>query len=185
MNEALVTENIGLVPFVVRKYFRPQSDFEEWVAVGNIGLVRAAKTFKSNQNAAFSTFATRCICNEINNMILTNNREKRTLKEGFVYLDHVDGDKETNLYEVIPMGGTEKAIEDVENRILVEYLLSLLKNEREKQLLILYFGLNGSKEMTCEEIGKQMGCTRTRVSQIIRKSLEHIRRRAGRHLESA
>lgn len=179
MNESLVTENMKLVPFVVRKYFRPRSDFEDWVSVGNLGLVKAAKTFDPNQKIAFSTFATKCICNEISRTILTGNRQKRTAKQGFVYLDHVDKEKDNNLYDVIPLEGTDKILEDVENRILVQYLLSLLKNERDKELLIMYFGLNGATPMSGEEIGKQIGCTRTRVSQIIRRSLQYLRTRTG------
>lgn len=174
MNDTLVTENINLVPFAVRKYFRPQSDFEEWCSVGNIGLIKAAKTFDPDQKAAFSTFATKCICNEINRVILGNSRKKRVATKGFVYLDHEDEDKEVNRYDLIRSEGT--GMEDVENKMYVDYLLSLLK-EREKELLILHFGLNGVTAISCTEIAQKMGCSKTRVSQIIRKALERLRER--------
>jgi RNA polymerase sporulation-specific sigma factor len=179
MSDTLVTENIKLVPFVVIKYFRPQSDFsdfEDLCSVGNIGLVRAAKTFDPTKRITFSTYATKCICNEILRSIRENTRKKRTASEGFLYLDqtYMDGEIEASFHQVISSKDTD--IEDIENKMDVEYLLSVL-TDKEKQLLTWYFGLNGVRPMNHREIARRMGCTSGNVSQLIRKALKYLRTR--------
>lgn len=57
-----------------------------------------------------------------------------------------------------------------------------LLSDREKEVIILYFGLGGEEALTLEEIGRRLGLTRERIRQIKEKALGKMRGSAGREL---
>jgi len=89
----------------------------------------------------------------------------------------INEDSETELIDVIP----GETLEDIEGKLngdsLKHEINSVLSSltEREMQILNLYFGLNGSKEMSLKEIGDTLDLTNERVRQIKELALKKLR----------
>jgi len=86
-------------------------------------------------------------------------------------------DKDGNEVTVMDIVGNEKedVISTVENNILTEKLLSIIKNvlsQREYQIICMRFGLNSSKSYTQREIAKKMGISRSYISRLEKKALD-------------
>ena len=63
--EKLIRHNLRLVAHVAKKYYAQPGDQEDLISIGTIGLMKAVDTFDSTRKARFSTYASRCIENEI------------------------------------------------------------------------------------------------------------------------
>ena len=61
----LIEHNLRLVAYIVRKNYSDAKDQEDLISIGIIGLIRAAETFKSDKKISFSTYASKCIDNQI------------------------------------------------------------------------------------------------------------------------
>jgi RNA polymerase primary sigma factor len=93
-------------------------------------------------------------------------------------LDAKFGDEDENsLLEVMPDDNTESPDKMLlENSLTAEIREALDSlDDREKEVIRLYFGLSGQAEMTLEEIGLRYKLTRERVRQIKEKALRKLR----------
>lgn len=173
--EKLVVENMKLVPFIFNKYyqqFRRSPDYEDILSFGYIGLMKAAMTYDPAKQYRFSTWATYHIRNEIRKYFREKSRE---MAERIISIDEErdnDGD-EASLHEVIP--ALDRGIKGVENKLIVKELLSGL-DERERTILFMYFWIG----LSDKQIGKYFNLTRSRISQIINKSLRRLKARLFR-----
>ena len=100
--EKLIRHNLRLVAHIVKKYYALPGDQEDLVSIGTIGLMKAVDTFDSTRRARFSTYASRCIENEIRMQFRRERKSGQTvsLQETL----EADGDSALTLADVIQDG---------------------------------------------------------------------------------
>lgn len=172
----LVEHNLRLVAHIVKKYYAANSDQDDLISIGTIGLIKAVSTFNNSKGIRLATYAARCIENEI--LMYFRNLKKSSQD---VYIsDPIDTDGDGNALTLIDVIADEKDIaEETDTKIKLEKLrvmLSGLLDEREKQIIYMRYGIGGCEEMTQREIAKKLGISRSYVSRIEKSVLEKLRR---------
>ena len=161
----LIERNLRLVAHVAKKYQNSGEDLEDLISIGTIGLIKAISTFDHTRCARLSTYAARCIDNELLMMFRSKKKHSR----------------EISLYEPI---GTDKEgppvdiVEEYSTREDIRFLLSVLKDtlsEKEYQVICLRYGLFGIEEQTQREIAARLGISRSYVSRIEKNALGKLR----------
>jgi RNA polymerase primary sigma factor len=102
----------------------------------------------------------------------------QTLNAAEIRLDAPIGDSEDS--QLVERFITEEAAEpemEVEGRLLSEAISEALETlePRDAKVLRLYFGLEGEREHTLEEIGNMLGVTRERIRQLRDRALRRLR----------
>ena len=159
----LVYHNLRFVVNIAKNYRNSNVPFADIISEGNLGLIRAAHKFDSTKGVKFISYAVWWIKNSINECIEKYNRDNETLS-----YDDYTINKCTDLdhkFEQINEDFEEKINNIQSRKDAIESLMKCL-HEREIKILTLFFGLNGGREMTLEEVGKEMCLTNERVRQI-------------------
>lgn len=168
----LIERNLRLVAHIAKKYCSSNVDQDDLISIGTIGLIKGINSFKIDKGSRLSTYASRCIENEI----LMHLRATKKLNAEIYLNEPIGKDKDDNvvtLEEVLE--NNERNIEDevdikIKIKLLYEKMKSLLK-DRERTILELRFGLDGHKPKTQNEIAKMMGISRSYVSRIETKAI--------------
>lgn len=173
--EILVVRNLRLVAHIAKKYQNADEDMEDLISIGCIGLIKAIDTF-DDKKGRLATYACRCIDNELLMLL----RGKKKISREVSLFEPIGQDKEGNeihLMDVIEQQ-TPDIIENMELSGNIKKLFSLLEEtltEREKQILIMRYGLNGAPEATQSQVGVKLGISRSYVSRIEKKALQKLR----------
>lgn len=168
----LVYHNLRFVVNIAKNYRNNNVPFADIISEGNLGLIRAAHKFDSTKGVKFISYAVWWIKNSINECIEKYNRDNETLS-----YDDYTINKCTDLdhkFEQINEDFEEKINNIQSRKDAIESLMKCL-HEREIKILTLFFGLNGSREMTLEEVGKEMCLTNERVRQIKDSALSKLK----------
>ena len=171
--EKLIRHNLRLVAHIVKKYYALPGDQEDLVSIGTIGLMKAVDTFDSTRRARFSTYASRCIENEIRMQFLRERKSGQTvsLQETL----EADGDSALTLADVIQDGFCmEECCEKKADLLRVRQLLETLP-ARERQILLLRYGLAGQPPLTQLETAQLLGISRSYVSRLESHALCQLR----------
>lgn len=170
----LIERNLRLVAHVVKKY-PAAGDSDDLISIGTIGLIKAISSYKDGKGTRLSTYAARCIENEILMSIRSNKkRQNEVLLQDTVGKD-ADG-KEMSLIERVGSDG-EDVFDEVETRLRIKDLyekMSQILAKREKKILELRYGLGGGEAFTQKEIASFMGISRSYVSRIEKKALSKL-----------
>jgi len=171
----LIVHNLRLVVFIAKKFESTKINIEDLISIGSMGLIKGVQTFKLEKNIKLATYASRCIENEI----LMYLRKTQKIRQE-VSLDEVLSiDSEGNemmlsdvLYSTEPLA-LEKITkeEDVNN---IYYALSRLK-EREREIMVLRFGLNGKKPLTQKEVADLLGISQSYISRLEKRIIDKMR----------
>lgn len=162
----MIERNLRLVAHISKKYTSPSVQLDDLISIGTIGLIKGINSYNSEKGVKLSTYISRCIENEI--LMFFRNSKKLNSE---VYLNEPIGkDKDDNvitLQEVLE--NNERSIEDsidlkLKQKKLYEKMNSVLK-PREKEILILRFGLNNAKPLTQNEVANIFGISRSYVSR--------------------
>ena len=151
----LVERNLRLVAHIVKKYYNGERDTEDLISIGTIGLIKAINTYKMEKGNRLVTYASRCIENELLMML---RQERKCSKEISLY-EPMGTDKEGNEISLMDiMCNQELLVEDsvvLGQSICKLYkLVEHMKDGREKKVLIMRYGLYGTKEYTYQEVIK-------------------------------
>ena len=171
----LIERNLRLVAHIAKKYQNVDEDMDDLISTGCIGLIKAIDTFDSGKGR-LATYACRCIDNEL---LMLLRSKKKTSREVSLY-EPIGQDKEGNeihLMDVIEQQQPD-IVECIETGRNIRKLLVLIDNQltdRERQILILRYGLQGNPEATQNEIGTQLGISRSYVSRIEKKALQKLK----------
>lgn len=173
----LVEHNLRLVAHIIKKYYSTQSDHEDLVSIGTIGLIKAINTFDVDKNIRLSSYASRCIENEIL-MYFRNNKKS---SQDISLSETIDIDKDGNPLTLIDVLSSEyDYIDDLDLKLksqkLNEYINEAL-DEREKKVIILRYGLNGENPLTQREVASKLGISRSYISRIEKKALQVLRKK--------
>ena len=166
--------NLRLVVHIVKKYQNVDEDIEDFISIGCIGLIKAIRTFDENKGR-LATYACRCIENEL---LMFLRGKKKSSREVSLF-EPIGQDKEGNeihLVDVIEQNQPD-IVESMELSSNIKRLLALMDTltERERQIIIMRYGLYGNREVTQNEIGAALGISRSYVSRIEKKALSKLR----------
>lgn len=175
--DILIERNLRLVAHIVKKYNACDKDTDDLISIGTIGLIKAIDTFDMDKGIRLATYASRCIDNEILMMLRT---DKKQSKEVYLY-EPIGADKEgneINLLDIIESTDID-IVEDMEARHNIKKLNRFVDealNEREREIILLRYGLGNNKEVTQREIAQKLGISRSYVSRIEKKALRKLKR---------
>ena len=174
--EKLIEHNLRLVAHIVKKYKNVGYEQDELISIGSIGLLKAIRSYDIDHGNNFSTYASRCISNEI--LMLLRSDKKR---QGDVSLDaEIATDKDGNsvtVKEVLPACG-ESIEEKTETKMLASSIIGLMHEcltEREYEIMSMRYGLNGEVVKTQQEVADQLGISRSYISRIEKSCIEILR----------
>ncbi len=171
----LVERNLRLVVHIVKKYQNADGEMEDFISIGCIGLIKAIKTF-DDKKGRLATYACRCIENEL---LMFLRGKKKSSREVSLF-EPIGQDKEGNeihLVDVIEQSQPD-ILENMELDGDIRRLLALMDanlTDRERQILVMRYGLYGNREVTQSEIGEALGISRSYVSRIEKKALHKLR----------
>jgi RNA polymerase sporulation-specific sigma factor len=171
----LIEHNLRLVSHIIKKYYAGYDEQEDLISIGTIGLIKAIDSFDVDKGARLATYAARCIENEI----LMHYRSRKKEAGNISVNEPIDTDSEGNpltLIDIISVDDTICDDIDLKNKSyqLYSYIESM-DSERDKQIIILRYGLYNQKEMTQNEIAKALGISRSYVSRIEKRVIEELR----------
>lgn len=173
--ELLIVHNLRLVVYIAKKFESKSSSAEDLVSIGTIGLMKAVKTFKPDKNIKLATYASRCIENEI----LMHLRKVSSMKNEMSFDEPLSVDWDGNELTLRDVLGTEpddvfEEIEyDDEKRLLRQTVDALPK--KEKELMIMRFGLDGSDAMTQKQLDDRLGISQSYISRLEKRILAKIK----------
>mgnify|MGYP000340752069 CR=1 FL=1 len=172
----LIERNLRLVAHVAKKYQGNGEELEDLISIGTIGLIKAISTFNSERSARLSTYAARCIDNELLMMLRAR---KKCSREVSLY-EPIGTDREGNeiqLFDVIEMGEEDvhHRLEKKEDVIRLYQKVESELSVRERIVLKLRYGLYNEEEYTQREIAKMLGISRSYVSRIEKSAIEKLR----------
>lgn len=172
----LIERNLRLVSHIVKKYYSKTNDTEDLISIGTIGLIKAIDSFKPDKGIRLATYASRCIENEI---LMHFRNIKKNASD--VYLgDSLESDRDGNpltLQDTI--SDNRDMAEDLEKKIRWEKAAEYLENledEREREIIILRYGLDNKKPLTQREVAARLNISRSYVSRIEKKVLSDMRK---------
>lgn len=172
----LIEHNLRLVAHVVKKYQSCDEDPDDLISIGTIGLIKAISTFDLSRASKLSTYAARCIDNEL--LMMLRARKKRS-REVSLY-DPIGTDREGNeisLLDVIESPPID-VVEDCFKHDNLSHLLKHIKNTlspKEYHVICCRYGLGGQEPLTQREIARDLSISRSYVSRIEKNALRKLR----------
>ena len=173
--DKLIEHNLRLVVFLAKKYENTNIDLEDLVSIGSIGLIKGIKTFSRGKNIKLATYCSRCIDNEIL-MFLRKNKKTRadiSFEESLSF----DGDgNELHLEDILgtdPDIVTKPLDDEIDRKVLNEELIKL--DERDKEIMMLRYGLNGYPEMTQKDVAEKLQISQSYISRIEKKVIKKLK----------
>lgn len=167
----LIEHNLRLVAHIVKKFDVKEENTDDLISIGTIGLIKGIDTYKNNKKTKITTYAARCIQNEILMYFRSNKKYGPTVSLNDA-IGHDKEGNEINLIDVIKDNDTtlfEKL--DLKNNImLLKKYLKLLKKQ-ERDIIIKRYGLNNKKGITQKKIAKELKISRSYVSRIEKRAL--------------
>jgi RNA polymerase sporulation-specific sigma factor len=176
----LIERNLRLVVYIARKFENTGVYVEDLISVGTIGLIKAVNTFNPEKKIKLATYASRCIENEI----LMYLRRNSKIKAEISFYEPLNIDWDGNELLLSDILGTENdtvynLIEDeVDKQLLIMALKSL--NDREKEIVRLRFGLNGTREKTQKEVADMLGISQSYISRLEKKIIKRLKKEISR-----
>lgn len=174
----LIEHNLRLVAHIVKKYESKDIDIDadDLISIGTIGLIKAIDSYSLNKQTKITTYAARCIENEILMYFRSNKKNNQVISLN----DSIGFDKdgnEVNLIDVL-QDKSPNIVDVLHNKDNIKNLNIYLKdlNFREKEIIIKRYGLYNQKEQTQKKIAKELGISRSYVSRIEKRALTKILR---------
>ncbi len=173
--ELLITHNLRLVVYIAKKFESKTTSTEDLVSIGTIGLMKAVKTFNPEKNIKLATYASRCIENEI----LMHLRKVNNMKTEMSFDEPLSVDWDGNELTLRDVLGTEpddvfEPIEYIDEKRLLLKTVNALP-EKERNLMIMRFGLNGTESHTQKQLADRLGISQSYISRLEKKILDKIK----------
>lgn len=182
--ERLIRHNLRLVAHIAKKYYAgAASEQEDLISIGTIGLIKAVNSFDNQKGARFATYAARCIENEI----LMQFRAAKKVQNDVSIQEPIESDREGNrltLNDV--MADTLDIREEYEKKEEIEELYRVVKllSGRDRQIIILRYGLHGGTSLTQQQVADILKISRSYVSRIEKKAIMQMRSQMSTRIEN-
>ena len=164
--DILINHNLRLVAHIVKKY-AGTSEADDLISVGTIGLIKAINTFEYGKGSQLSTYAARCIENEILMLLRVSKKHKNVMS----LEESLGQDKEGNdieLADVIP-SNEEDILNTVQNNVITQKIFSLISSKlspREAQIIKLRYGIGCCRSYTQREVALKLNISRSYISRL-------------------
>ena len=172
----LIEHNLRLVAHIVKKYDNKNEDTDDLISIGTIGLIKGVDSYSKKKNTRLTTYAARCIENEI--LMYFRNNKKRS--KDISINDSVGFDKEGNeitILDILKTPAPDYALDiQKEDNISDLKIYFNVLTDREKEIITWRYGLDNNDEITQKEIAKKLGISRSYVSRIEKRALTKILR---------
>ena len=183
--QLLIEHNLRLVVFISRRFENTGICLEDLISIGTIGLIKAISTYRRDKNIKLATYASRCIENEILMYIrkISNQKTEVSLDEP------INTDYDGNELLLSDILGTEEDMilkpleDDVDIRVLRQAVRELPPRERE--IILMRFGLEGYQELTQKEVAVKMGISQSYISRLEKKIMQRLKKELIRQTSCA
>jgi len=183
--QLLIERNLRLVVFISRRFENTGICLEDLISIGTIGLIKAISTYRRDKNIKLATYASRCIENEILMYIrkIANQKTEISLDEP------INTDYDGNELLLSDILGTEEDLilkpleDDVDIRVLRQAVRELPPRERE--IILMRFGLEGYQELTQKEVAQKLGISQSYISRLEKKIMQRLKKELIRQTSCA
>lgn len=173
----LIEHNLRLVAHVVKKYYTATTEQDDLISIGTIGLIKGVNSFKPDKGVRLATYCARCIDNEI----LMHFRSGKKSAQDISFDDPIDTDSEGNPLTLMDIIATEDTIvDDIDTKSKLSRLVEIIRAmppDRDKEIIIKRYGLNGKDPLTQQEIASELNISRSYVSRIEKRILDDFRQK--------
>ena len=183
--ELLIEHNLRLVVYIARRFENTGINLEDLISIGTIGLIKAIGTYRLEKSIKLATYASRCIENEILMYI-----RKTASQKAEVSLDEpINMDYDGNELLLSDILGTDEDMilrpmeDDVDLQLLRQALREL--PQREREIVLMRFGLEGRKELTQKEVALKMGISQSYISRLEKRIMLKLRKELIRQTSCA
>ena len=171
----LIEHNMRLVVFIAKRFESPKVLLEDLISIGSMGLIKGVETFRPDKNIKLATYASRCIDNEILMFLRKVSKQKVEVSLDEALNVDMDGN-ELLLADVIPTNQTliiDEVLSNEKERVMYEAVEKL--NKREKEIIVLRFGLYGIEALTQKEVADKLGISQSYISRLEKKIIEKLK----------
>jgi RNA polymerase sporulation-specific sigma factor len=176
VRQTLIERNLRLVVYIAKRFENTGINIEDLISIGTIGLIKAINTYRTDKNIKLATYASRCIENEILMYL-----RKSSSQRNEVSLDEpLNTDWDGNELLLSDVLGTDadtvmRPIEaDVDRQLLGAAIEKL--SDREREIIVLRFGLNGRREQTQKEVADRLGISQSYISRLEKRIINRLKR---------
>ncbi|MBE7074970.1 MAG: sigma-70 family RNA polymerase sigma factor [Clostridiales bacterium] len=174
--QKLIEHNLRLVVYIAKKFDNTGIEMEDLISIGAIGLIKAVQTYKYDKKIKLATYASRCIENEI----LMQLRKMNKIKAEVSLDEPLNSDGEGNelLLEDILYDEQQTLGKDMERSSEQQILWEIINKlgSREKEIMIMRFGLLGGLEKTQKEVADELGISQSYISRLEKKILGKMKK---------
>ncbi len=171
----LIERNLRLVAHIIKKYYTSAQDQDDLISIGSIGLIKAINTFKPCKGTRLATYAARCIENEI---LMYFRASKKTSAEVSLS-DSIDTDTDGNSLALMDVISTNDIrldrVDNMDTELALHKLIHKCLDPREREIIIMRYGLYDITPKTQHEIAKKCKISRSYVSRIEKKALQKLK----------
>ena len=183
--QRLIEHNLRLVVFIARRFENTGVNLEDLISIGTIGLIKAVGTYRTDKNIKLATYASRCIENEI----LMHIRKISGQKAEISLDEPINMDYDGNELLLSDILGTDEdlvssALEDDVDLCLLRQALEELP-QREKEIVLMRYGLGGYKELTQKEVAQKMGISQSYISRLEKRIMQRLKKEILRQTNCA
>jgi len=177
--QKLIEHNLRLVAHIAKKYYADENDRDDLISIGTVGLIKAIDSFKPDKGIRLSSYASRCIENEV---LMFFRGAKKTAQD--VSLNEpIDTDRDGNTLTLLDtIASDSDIIEDIDLRLKIRRLYEVLGkvlSNREREIIVLRYGLSGQRPMVQREVARKLHISRSYISRLEKKALMKLRRQFG------
>ena len=169
----LIEHNLRLVAHIIKKYYSATREQDDLISIGTIGLIKAVDSFDPARTSRFSTYAARCIENEI----LMNFRADRKNQNNVSIHEPIENGEDGLTYEdvVSDPRHMDEDVEDVQEAAQLRALVQRSLSGRDRQIIVLRYGFGGQPPMTQQQVAQLLGISRSYVSRLESRTLAQLR----------
>lgn len=182
VRSTLIERNLRLVVYIARKFENTGISIEDLISVGTIGLIKAVNTFDPEKKIKLATYASRCIENEILMYLRRNSKVKAEIS----FYEPLNIDWDGNELLLSDILGTDNDIvynlieDEVDKELLMLAMQKL--SDREKEIVHLRFGLNGTSEKTQKEVADLLGISQSYISRLEKRIIKTLQKEINKML---
>ena len=178
--EKMIVHNLRLVIYIAKKFVSSAVSVEDLTSIGSLGLIKAVNSFKPSKNIKFATYASRCVENEI--LMFLRKQSNRNIDISIDDALSVDSDgNELNLIDILYTDEYEVSRDmerESEKEILWRSIRSL--SERDQNIILMRFGLNGVHEKTQKEVADEIGISQSYISRLEKRIFNKLKKEIER-----
>ena len=176
VRQTLIERNLRLVVYIAKRFENTGINIEDLISIGTIGLIKAINTYRTDKNIKLATYASRCI----EHAILMYLRKSSSQRNEVSLDEPLNTDWDGNELLLSDVLGTDadtvmRPIEaDVDRQLLGAAIEKL--SDREREIIVLRFGLNGRREQTQKEVADRLGISQSYISRLEKRIINRLKR---------